>query len=758
MQCPMDDALTAAGGLSLHVSEAGLRVAWEHPDWLGPLGFCAGGREELVAETTQAFEGADGEGRYRGLRFTWPGAPTVATTVRAYVERPLIVFGLEATAACEGLAGARFDEPSVVWPHLHPTCRRPGGLPDGAVAFGHQYTEFALPTFSDASLAEFFLLPMRPAVVFPLVLSVGGRSLLLGPLNHFHEQIVAVPRSVRQRERGVRCGWHGDLDRVPEGFCTELALWGAPGVRAALSAWGEGLRREYAAPRRSRYGDDATGKLSYWTDNGAAYWYRTEGGRTVEETLGDTLDGLRAMQVPVHAVELDSWFYSHEVSRAFDAAEVEVPPTGAIRWEPREDVLPQGLGPLHERMGRRPLILHGRHFSTRSPYFEAFEAWHDGDRAHPKHADLFELLLEQAATWGAVAYEQDWMVESFLGVRGLREAPGRARQWQRALDRAAARRSLSLIWCMSTPADFCQSLELARVSAIRTSGDYRYIVGSASLWCWFLYGNALARSLGLLPFKDVFLSSRDGEDRDGDPHAEIEAMLSALSAGPVGIGDRLGRTDRDLVLRTCRADGVLVKPDVPLAAIDASYRGHAYFEGPLVAETHSDHPAGRWVYVAALHANRGDATERFDVPLQDVGVTSPVVAWSWRSRTARRLEPREALSYALEPRDWSLEVLCPVLADGIAIIGDPAVYATAGDRRLRGVRCDEEGTRFEVLGAPGERVTIVGWSAGRAPAARRRTPGEVSSLDVTGGPDGAGTFLLSVHLGACGWVGVQLEV
>ena len=43
----------------------------------------------------------------------------------------------------------------------------------------------------------------------------------------------------------------------------------------------------------------------------------------------------------------------------------------------------------------------------------------------------------------------------------------------------------------------------------------------------------MARALGLVPFKDVFLA--------GGPHAAFEALLSSLSAGPVGIGDRLAQ-------------------------------------------------------------------------------------------------------------------------------------------------------------------------------------------------------------------------
>jgi hypothetical protein len=54
-------------------------------------------------------------------------------------------------------------------------------------------------------------------------------------------------------------------------------------------------------------------------------------------------------------------------------------------------------------------------------------------------------------------------------------------------------------------------------------------------------------------------------------------------------------------------------------------------------------------------------------------------------------------------------VLAPVLPGGIAVIGDPARYATAGDARLASVEALEDGVRFTVLGA-GERVTIVGWA------------------------------------------------
>ena len=122
---------------------------------------------------------------------------------------------------------------------------------------------------------------------------------------------------------------------------------------------------------------------------------------------------------------------------------------------------------------------------------------------------------------------------------------------------------------MATPADIVAAAELDHVVAVRTSDDYRFADDPAFLWTWFLTVNRLAAVLGLRAYKDCFFSHRPGPDDhdaiDGDEHAEVEALLAALSCGPVGIGDRLGHTDRDVVMRTCDDDGRIRHVDQPLA-------------------------------------------------------------------------------------------------------------------------------------------------------------------------------------------------
>ena len=303
---------------------------------------------------------------------------------------------------------------------------------------------------------------------------------------------------------------------------------------------------------------------------------------------------------------------------------------------------------------------------------------------------------------------------------------------------------------MGSPADFAQTTTLTQVTSVRTCGDHGYIATPGQLWAWFCTTNALARALGLMPFKDVF---RADPDVAGD-HGEPEALLSALSTGPVGLGDRVGRFDPALAMRTCRADGVLIKPHVPIAATSRSMLANAGFRDTLmVAECWSDHPAGRWTYVTTMRCSPGDAITSGTVSLSDLGDAAPtgdVVVWNWRTGATSRLPATGSWTATLAAEEWEHHVVAPVLAGGIAVIGDTSKFVTAGDARVavsttRDQATGDEVVRLVVLGA-NETVTITGWSE-RAPA---RDGARVDHDAVSG------VWSIDVVVPARGWVSVEI--
>ena len=467
-----------------------------------------------------------------------------------------------------------------------------------------------------------------------------------------------------------------------------------PGTRrvrssiAGRKAYGEAGRRG-ATPTRSG------SRLSYWTDNGAAYWYRTAPGHSVTSGLAATVEDLLTRGVPIGSVQIDSWWYPHEVLRPFDTDEWVVPPTGMLRWEPRPDILPDGLGPLRVAVGDRPLVAHCRHLAAASPYVDEHPCWVDGEQAHPSTPELYERLLETCVAEGIATFEHDWLVECFTGVRQVRAAPDRAGAWLAGIDAAAAERGVTLQWCMATLADMAHASGLEQVTSVRTSGDSGYLVGPGFLWAWFLLVNRLARPLGLHPFADVFHAGSDV--------AAVDAVLSLLSTGPVGIGDALGEADPAVVRPCHRGDGLLVKPDVPIAATDDAFHSWPFGRArPLVGETWSDHAAGRWRYVLAVNPDdSGEGGSPVDI---DVPVSPGSVVWDWRAR-----EVVETITATLSPHGWAYWVEAPVLHGDGAVFGDAGLYATAGDRRISGVTADGAVT---VLGG-GDRVELACWSASR---------------------------------------------
>jgi len=733
-------ALTA-GPLRAEVSGAGvLRIGWSESDWLGPA------RVQTPGPATPARVSTSAGGI--SVESDW-----VLAEVRALGDEPVVILRLEAREPRRGIATGEFATPSVAW-HFDPLARTEGGAPAGLRAFGHQYTEFALPVFSDAAMSRWRLLPFRPPVVIPLgLVAPDGRTLLLAPLQAFHEQVIAVPAGRENAGAGLRAGWHGDIDDVSAGFATELAVIAGSGARDCYARWARLLRSASEILPPARDADVLGTRLSYWTDNGSAYWYRTEPGLDAAATVVGAVDDLEARGARIGSVQLDSWWYPHEVLRPFDTDEWVVPPTGMVRWEPRADVLPDGIAALQERLGRRPLVAHCRHLSANSPYRDEFAMWVDGDRAHPQDGELYERLLDQAVAWGVEVFEHDWLIECFLGVRQLR-APGRAAAWQERIDAGLGARNLHAQWCMASPADFAQTSRLRNVTSIRTSGDHGYLVGPEMLWAWFLHNNVMARALGLWPYKDVFHSA------PGSATREVEALLAALSAGPVGIGDRIGEADVDLIRRTCRADGVLVRPDVPVAAIDhASFAAPVWSGEPIVASTHSQHSAGRFGYVVSCNVGNDQQPRRTRVALtslgEDVPGTDVVALFDWRTGRVEVLPADGGYEVALEPAGWDYRILAPVLPGSLAVIGDPALYASAGDARVADIAVEGDGVAVTVLGAV-EHVRLVGWSA--APiAARAWTPAH-GAADVASTHDRVtGMWELALDIDATGWVKVHIR-
>ena len=148
-------------------------------------------------------------------------------------------------------------------------------------------------------------------------------------------------------------------------------------------------------------------------------------------------------------------------------------------------------------------------------------------------------------------------------------------------------------FCMTMSGMFLSSIYVDPVSFIRTCDDY--VPQFSRNWDYkdFVQTNILAFAVRAWPFKDVFWSNKSGYVGQ-EKQPELMALSSALSCGPVGPGDRIDEFGVENLLKTCRKNGYLIKPDKPLTAVDSMYVPHSKY---FLASTYSDHEDLRWWYV-----------------------------------------------------------------------------------------------------------------------------------------------------------------
>ena len=289
-----------------------------------------------------------------------------------------------------------------------------------------------------------------------------------------------------------------------------------------------------------------------------------------------TKRALDASEVPVRYWQWDDWWYP--------GAPVFV--NCVDEWEMLPEAFPSGLEGVRAELDGAPFLYYMPYWCQNATQWQpttvASELWDflthsecgwaceyalvDASQSLDFHAALFERYTQR----GLAAFEQDFMVTSFLKTLLYRQRLDEYERWALGLGDAAERHSVPIQFCMATPSDVQLSVQMDWVTNARTSDDYALPGNLAN----FGGGALLAWAFGLRPSKDSFWTSVEQGSRPyaagSNPGTDLElnAIVAATSTGPVGISDAAGRSNATLAKRTCSADGALLQPDKPLTPAD----------------------------------------------------------------------------------------------------------------------------------------------------------------------------------------------
>eukprot|EP01137_Pigoraptor_chileana_P030725 Opistho-2@17610 len=566
------------------------------------------------------------------------------------------------------------------------------------------------------------------------------------------------------------CGLQGLLPDIPVGFThTTLLLYGN-GVHECMSDWGNALLRRSGKPRTLPTADVVVSHLGYWTDNGAYYSYLTENATaSYESTLEHISAYLHDSDIPAAYVQYDSYWYQKAKAG------------GMFRWEPNSVYFPHGF---NWTLSAVPTVLHANYFDETTDYRNSHNMQCADGFCIPLDDGVYlEMMGKAKEAWHLAVYEQDWMITVFEGMGFMRKNITAARTWLVAMGDAAAHHGLTVQYCMATAGQLLQSTEIPAVTQARARHDYRpsieaWDIGLTSMLIW---------SVGIYPFKDDFWSSRNETGCRYplgclEPNPLLNALVSALSAGPVGPSDKIGLIDKTLVMRTCRSDGLLLKPDRPFFPPDASFRstfaalrkervhgdlGHVKWTIPFnIGTTESQHGALLWRYVLATRVDAtGVGIHPLDIDMSagDVASTEYVAFdfFAFQSNATVAVFS-DTLPLLLVPVHqpsmstqvpFSYQVVAPVITlsgGAIVILGETDKFVTMSTLRFTSFLVGDSAVTLEIVGVAGETVLVsyaAGWSIGHS--GRSEPVPSISSVSCLVGQAGGALVKCDAHSCAC---------
>lgn len=674
----------SAAGLAVSVDEAsgGYSITDRSPAWT--FTGSVGARLSAV----KAAAGRDKMGAYQEIAFQWQSdQQPYRGTIRRYDNRPVLLFSLTAQKATAKM-GMDFPNFTTFPQGLHP------------MSYGDSV--FSPHKFRLEQTAT-------PWVLF----DDQAHTVVLSPASDF-----LVAQMHGDAQTSLASGLNPALTGLPAGFTHSTLLVFGSGIGQTVQSWGQAMTDLTGKARPTQDADVMLKYLGYWTDNGAHYYYNYDKDLGYAGTLLALRRQYQQEKIPIHYLQLDSWWY--QKTRTSPSGKPGGPKNaslpegtwnaygGTLEYSASPDLFPQGLGAFQKQLGL-PLVVHGRWIDPTSPYHKDYKIsgiapvdprWWDDRTAYLKDNDV-------------ICYEQDWLSEIYPNSPEMARTLGVGAAFADNMARATQENGQTMQYCMATPRFFLQGAKYSNLTTIRTSED-RFERGK---WDNFIYTSQLGYALGAWPWTDVFMSTETDN-----------LLLATLSAGPVGSGDALGNESRDNLLRAVRADGVIVKPDVPLLPTDASIIADAgQAQTPLVAATYTDRGAGRTAYVFTF-ARKGDGSAVSFSPAA-LGVSGPVYVYNGFDKTAKRLGAGEAYSDTLGTAGRAFYEIAPLTPSGIALLGDDGKFVGTGRQRLPTVKNTPGGLSATVVFAAGETaVTLHGYAAA------------MPSASVTGGTAGPVQF------------------
>jgi len=409
----------------------------------------------------------------------------------------------------------------------------------------------------------------------------------------------------------LAAGVQGEIERLPPRFTSKWLLSGsATGINDAMMAYGAALKD--AAPgggkKLQRELDPLRNLITYWSDNGAFYFdgYWPKFLNNATNTAQDVFLALKAYHASlgftIGAYQLDPYWYGGACgSEGPPAPSCYVPDAWpwSTNWSAAPGFFPDGLQSLglgltlYSNLFAQPPLnkmtqfnwvsntgVEGRHrrrrgggHTHRSPSSTSSDPGWARVAANQSY-DFHSYIFDAGITLGQNSFEIDFADVMFEGSQDFRTDVRAFDAYFEGMNTAAREHAFPVQLCMTLPAHTISSVAWDMVTNARLNSDGYVFVSRYDIFQTSL----LYAAVGLSPFLDNVWTTGCQPAWDNpygnatcEMHSEQLVAIATLSAGPIGFADRVGFTNATLLNMTCRSDGVLLQPDLPMTNLEFHY-------------------------------------------------------------------------------------------------------------------------------------------------------------------------------------------
>ncbi|XP_050393125.2 uncharacterized protein LOC126811499 [Patella vulgata] len=648
--------------------------------------------------------GLDKLGPWQGDRWVFKdNDTTVEFKMKTYQtdKIPAVIFTMNYVTSAKGTKATSANKTISGWPSFNilDLNQTVGYLAYSADMFGDRKKKLGI-WGPDALTVRDGLDGTGPIVTFDKL----GNAFLFAPLDSF----MTTSYSIDRDNSTISWGTMGGVDEIPAGFTySVIMVYSDQGVNGVFSKFGTIMRYYHDKNTERQKTDVSLNYIGYWTDNGGYYYYNTEPGKNYEQTMLDIKQDMNKTQIPYKYIQLDSWWYYKDTNEA------------VTKWEPRPDIFPDGLVKVGQELGL-PLVLHNRYWSKDTPYAVNYKFLKGLGLSVPITTRFWDFLLQRAKTWGLIVYEQDWMYVQFMFLEVMKTNLTLATTWMDAMAKSAENNDVTIQYCMAQSRQALQSLKYTAVTQARVSDDYhlqhdQWKIGISSLF---------AHAVGVAPSKDTFWTTTN---QPGNPfntteqYPALQTLVAVLSTGPVGPSDKIGYTNKDLLMKCCNSDGLILKPSKPATAINDQIIETAFNDGSgasgQVWSTYTDF--GEYnkirfgiIMVANLSKPYSITPSRASLDVEINQYPDSVIYDSknmTKSTSFSETSPFSLPTCLLDNANYCLYYTSPVMKRGnqtIIIYGGTNKFVWMSSQRVAKLWVDDDNVAVTLRGAANENVTF----------------------------------------------------